>query len=254
MVPADQMPDSISITVENYLKAILTIEGASPSRFASAGEVATALAVTPGTVTSMFKRLSAQGLARYEPYGGVRLTPKGRRIALAVLHRHRVIETFLVTVLGLDWSEVHEEAERLEHAISDKVLERLDAHLGYPHADPHGDPIPRGGNAHSATGQERRLSECAQGERVRITRVADQSEEFLRFAGQSGLRPGSCLHILGNCAVAGTIRVCIDGADRDDGHTLTIARTAGEMLCVLPSEGSLPQRSQERRRVRPSGK
>ena len=159
-----------------------------------------------------------------------------------------------MTVLGLDWSRFTKRQKGSEHAISDKVLERLDAHLGYPHADPHGDPIPRGGSAHPATGQERRLSECAQGERVRITRVADQSEEFLRFAGQSGLRPGSCLHILGNCAVAGTIRVCIDGADRDDGHTLTIARTAGEMLCVLPPEGSLPQRSQERRRVRPSGK
>jgi DtxR family Mn-dependent transcriptional regulator len=238
-----------SITVENYLKAILALESAAPSGVASGGEIAAALAVTPGTVTSMLKRLSAQGLAKYEPYGGVRLTPKGRRMAVAVLHRHRIVETFLVKVLGFDWSEVHEEAERLEHAVSDKVLARLDSLLGFPNVDPHGDPIPRDGNAPSAAA-ERRLSECAPGEHVRISRVADQSEEFLRFAGEHGLKPGSRLRVIDNNPVAGTMQVSINGATASSAQPITLSRSTGQMLCIAPAEPSLPEGTQQRRRVR----
>src|SRR5438067_4637292 len=100
------------------------------------------MGVVPGTVTTMVKALSDSGLVDYEPRAGLRLTRGGEQLALHVLRRHRLVELFLVKILGLDWSEVHEEAEELEHAISDKVLERIDALLGHPRVDPHGDPIP----------------------------------------------------------------------------------------------------------------
>ena len=107
------------------------------------GKLATAMGVVPGTATTMMEALADSGLVAYEPRGGVRLTRGGARVlALHVLRRHRLVELFLVQVLGMDWSEVHPEAEELEHAISDKVLERIDTLLGHPSVDPHGDPIP----------------------------------------------------------------------------------------------------------------
>ena len=106
------------------------------------GRLATAMGVVPGTATTMVKALADSGLVDYSPRTGVRLTEAGSQLALHVLRRHRLVELFLVRVVGLDWSEVHDEAEELEHVISDKVLEKIDALLGHPQADPHGDPIP----------------------------------------------------------------------------------------------------------------
>src|SRR4051795_2115527 len=134
------MPSS---TVENYLKQIyLEQQDGEPGELVSMGKLATAMRVVPGTATTMVKALADSGLVSYEPRGGTRLTHGGERLALHVLRRHRLVELFLVKVLGLDWSEVHAEAEELEHAISDKVLERIDILLGRQSVDPHGDPIP----------------------------------------------------------------------------------------------------------------
>ncbi len=129
-------------TVEDYLKCILTHEQASGDALVGMGQISASLEVAPGTVTAMMKTLAESELVTYEPYSGVRLTPAGRKLAAHVLRRHRLIELFLVQVLELDWSEVHEEAELLEHAVSDRLIERMDEMLGRPQVDPHGDPIP----------------------------------------------------------------------------------------------------------------
>ena len=133
-----------SHTVENYLKAIFLAQVALlPSEpLVPMGQLASALGVVPGTATTMVKALSEAGLVRYEPYAGIRLTPAGEKLAARVLRRHRLIELFLVQVMGMSWTEVHDEAEHLEHAVSDRLIERIDEMLGRPSADPHGDPIP----------------------------------------------------------------------------------------------------------------
>src|SRR6266536_6272124 len=133
-----------SSTVENYLKAIDRGQSAPTgnARQDSMGHVAAALSVTPGTATTMVKALAESGLVEYEPYSGVRLTRAGRRLAALVLRRHRLVELFLVQVMGLRWDEVHDEAELLEHVVSDRLIDRMDEMLGRPDADPHGDPIP----------------------------------------------------------------------------------------------------------------
>ena len=132
-----------SLTVENYVKTIYQICAASGARPAATGQLAAALGVSPGTVTSMLKTLSESSLATYTPYEGVRLTHAGSALALRVIRRHRLIELFLVKTLNLAWDEVHEEAEHMEHAVSDRLIDRIDAFLGHPDTDPHGDPIPR---------------------------------------------------------------------------------------------------------------
>src|SRR5258706_5415072 len=131
-----------SITVESYLKQLYREQQNASEELVPMGKLATAMGVVPGTATSMVKALADSGLVSYEPRFGARLTKGGEQLALHVLRRHRLVELFLVKVLGLDWSEVHDEAEELEHAVSDKVLERIDAFLGHPSVDPHGDPIP----------------------------------------------------------------------------------------------------------------
>src|SRR5438270_12692 len=131
-----------SITVENYLKQLYSEQQRTSGELVSMGRLASAMGVVPGTVTTMVKALADSGLVTYEPRGGVRLTRGGEQLALHVLRRHRLVELFLVKVLRLDWSEVHAEADELEHAISDEVLEMIDQYLGRPSADPHGDPIP----------------------------------------------------------------------------------------------------------------
>ncbi len=187
------MPSS---TVENYLKRIFLEQQAEPTGdIVSMKNLAGAMGVTAGTATSMAKSLADSKLVAYEPYGGVKLTARGRTVALRVLRRHRLIECLLVEALGLDWSEVHDEAEKLEHAISDKLLDRIDEFLGFPSVDPHGDPIPTAGGEirHSALTA---LTEVEQGAEVRIARVLDQDEQFLRFVDRHMLRPGTRARVL----------------------------------------------------------
>jgi len=182
-----------SPTVENYIKQIYleqqSSSGGESEALVPMGRLAAAMGVVPGTATTMVKALSDSGLVAYEPRGGVRLTRGGERLALHVLRRHRLVELFLVKVLGLDWSEVHEEAEELEHAVSDKVLERMDQVLGHPSVDPHGDPIP---SAKGKVDESRHgsLADCALNKPCRIARVLDQDPAFLQFVERCGLMPG----------------------------------------------------------------
>src|ERR1700752_4497889 len=133
-----------SSTVENYLKAIYQGQSALPrdERLVSMGQVATALGVPPGTATTMVKALSESGLAEYEPYTGVRLSPAGEKLAGLVLRRHRLVELFLLHVMGLSWAVVHVDADQLQHVLSERLIERMDEMLCHPTHDPHGDPIP----------------------------------------------------------------------------------------------------------------
>lgn len=181
------MPTS---TVEDYLKQILLEEQDSPGTSVTTGRLAQALRVTPGTTTAMMRALSESGLVRWEPYAGVQLTAAGRQLATHVLRRHRLVELFLVEVMGLDWSEVHSDAEILEHAVSNRLIERMDAMLGWPAFDPHGDPIPGAQGEPRGGGRHVDLLECPVGEVRTVTRVTDQRPEFLRSLERHGIRPG----------------------------------------------------------------
>jgi DtxR family transcriptional regulator, Mn-dependent transcriptional regulator len=194
-------------TVEDYLKTILL--KSTGDELVSMGKIAEGLGVVPGTVTTMMKSLADQALIEHYPRQGVRLTERGRLIALNVLRKHRLIETFLVSTLKMDWSEVHVEAERLEHAISDAVLDRIDALLGNPETDPHGDPIPsRQGKLD--TGIYDTLATCAIDAPVRMVRVTDQSADFLQFAERQKLIPGETIRVLTRTEVAGSVTVQLD--------------------------------------------
>jgi len=219
-----------SQTVENYLKAIYAAEAAleDTGALVPMGLVASTLGVVPGTATTMVKALARSGLVRHEPYRGVRLTPAGARLAALVLRRHRLIEQFLVEVMGLDWTDVHAEAERLEHAVSDRLVARIDEMLGHPSIDPHGDPIPDALGALAARGGETLLS-CPPGARVRVLRVLDQEAEFLRFVEQHRLKPGQVVVIEARDPMADSVRV-----RRADGDALALGmRTASKLLVGL---------------------
>jgi DtxR family transcriptional regulator, Mn-dependent transcriptional regulator len=197
------MPTS---TVEDYLKCILLEQQRDPEALVSMRQVSSALGVAPGTVTAMMKTLADSGLVSYEPYSGVRLTDSGRQLALHVLRRHRLIERFLVDVMGMDWSEVHSEAEELEHAVSDRLIERMDEMLGYPSVDPHGDPIP---DVHGVVREARlpSLLDCALNTPVKVARVGDQSRDFLQLLERRDLKPGSVLVVESRDEAADTVEL-----------------------------------------------
>ncbi|MFI5378439.1 MAG: metal-dependent transcriptional regulator [Tepidisphaerales bacterium] len=196
-------------TVENYLKQLyLEQRSADVETLVSMGRLAAAMGVVPGTATSMVKSLENSGLVVYEPWSGVKLTHSGEQLALHVLRRHRLVELFLVKVLGLDWSVVHDEADALEHAISDRVLERLDAFLGHPTADPHGDPIPTS-KGHLHERHLLSLADCPVGVAQQVARVLDQGPGFLQFIERSGLMPGANVTVGKRDSTAGAVRVLI---------------------------------------------
>lgn len=206
-----------SLTVENYIKTIHLICAAQEGRPAATGQVAQALGVSPGTVTSMLKTLSESNLVTYTPYEGVRLTASGNVLALRVLRRHRLIELFLAKTLDLTWDEVHEEAEHMEHAVSDLLVDRIDRYLGFPESDPHGDPIPRADGT-VAIAPTKSLDQCMAGEQFHLIRVADQSPDFLRFLTESGMSLGIRGAIVANRAEAGLVTILVDGVQRSLGR------------------------------------
>jgi DtxR family Mn-dependent transcriptional regulator len=198
-----------SRTIENYLKQLYLEEQSAPGEFVPMGRLATLMSVVPGTATAMVKALSDSGLAQYEPRGGVRLTAAGMQLALHVLRRHRLVELFLVQTLQLDWSEVHAEAEELEHVISDKVLDRIDALLGHPEVDPHGDPIPtRAGDLTNLPLAN--LNDCPLQTPLRIARVLDQTPAFLQFVQGTGLTPGTMLTVQGRDVHADAVSLHVE--------------------------------------------
>ena len=197
-----------SQTVENYLKAILQAQTAlrSPQALVPMGQLASALGVVPGTATTMVKALAESGLVRYEPYVGVRLTRAGERLAALVLRRHRLIELFLVKVMGMSWTEVHDEAENLEHAVSDRLIDRIDEMLGRPEVDPHGDPIPDAEGVVERQQYETLLT-CPLNKPVRVSRVSDQDRDFLQFIERHDLKPGAIVRVEERDPAADSVRL-----------------------------------------------
>jgi DtxR family transcriptional regulator, Mn-dependent transcriptional regulator len=216
-----------SSTVENYLKAIYLGQSmlTGNERLVPMGHVANALGVTPGTATTMVKALSDSGLAEYEPYSGVRLTAAGERLAGLVIRRHRLVESFLVQVMGMSWAEVHEEAEQLEHAVSDRLIERIDAMLGRPAHDPHGDPIPNSEGMITPRHLDNLLT-CPIGTPLKVTRIADQDPAFLHFIEENDLKPGQPVQVDTRDTAADSVLL------RSGERVLTIGARAASKLLV----------------------
>jgi DtxR family transcriptional regulator, Mn-dependent transcriptional regulator len=222
-----------SSTVENYLKAIHQGQSSleRDQRLVPMGHVATALGVTPGTATTMVKALAESGLAEYEPYSGVRLSAAGEKLAGLVLRRHRLVEAFLVEVMGMSWAEVHEEAEHLEHVVSERLIDRIDEMLGRPTHDPHGDPIPSPEGAIDTRDLDNLLT-CPIGTPLKVTRIADQDPAFLRFIESNDLKPGQPVEVESRDAAADA--VLLRGKDR---RQITIgARAASKLLVELAQD------------------
>jgi DtxR family Mn-dependent transcriptional regulator len=207
----------VTAPVEDYLKVIFELESASG--VAGTNEIALALGFTPASVSGMVRRLAEQGLISHERYRGVRLTKAGRRAALRTIRRHRVIEAYLTTALGYPWDRVHDEAERLEHAASDELIDRMAAAIGEPATDPHGAPIP----TREGTLDERRLralDEVDTGARVLIERVGDRDAEQLRYLAELGITPGQTVEVVSRAPFDGPIELRIGRVIRSIGPAL----------------------------------
>lgn len=215
----------LTAAAQDYLKMIW-----SSTEWAEApitvGAMAERMAVKPSTVSDGIRRLAKQGLVTHAPYGSIELTPAGRAHAVEMVRRHRLLETFLVQILGYGWDEVHDEAEILEHAVSDTMIQRIDEKLGFPTRDPHGDPIPSGnGLPHPPQGDP--LTSVEPERTVTITRISDADPDMLRYFAQLGLGPDTRLQVLAHRPYADvtTIRV----GDRD----VDLGPSAAEAIWVV---------------------
>jgi len=219
---------TLTRSVEDYLKAIYELElGGSPAQTSA---IASALEVAPPSVSGMVKRLSEAGLLEHVPYRGVQLTEDGRRTALKMVRRHRVVETYLTTKLGYDWDSVHEEAERLEHAVSDGLIERMAMALNNPSYDPHGAPIPTKEGV-IETPDYISLADVPVGGIAQLRMVSDKDAERLRFIASLGLRPGVSFEVIARQPFRGPTTIELAGPtvrEQVIGHEL-----AESLLCVV---------------------
>ncbi len=191
------------------------------------GRVAEVVGNSPATVTVAVKRLHARGLVAYERYRGVQLTPEGERLALEMVRHHRLIERFLVEFLGYDWNDVHEEADRLEHAISEELEERIAARVSDPTRDPHGDPIPSEA-LEAVDDQSRTLTTIREGRRVTVTRVSDRDRGILAYLTEIGLVPGAELEVTERLPFDGPLKVRVGST------THHLGRSVSDRVFVLP--------------------
>lgn len=207
----------LSPQVQDYLKAIYTLEHDAGGATTTA--LAGALGLRPGSVTGMLKKLAGMKLIRHVPYQGAHLTPRGERIALEIVRHHRLIELFLIEVLGYGWDEVHDEADRLEHVISEAFEDRLAARLGHPRLDPHGDPIPAKDGTLNAT-REMRLDALPEGQTAVVARVDDRDPAMLRHAAELGLVPSATVTLIRTDPYGGSLRLRIGTDERSVGPDL----------------------------------
>jgi DtxR family Mn-dependent transcriptional regulator len=224
---------AVTAPVEDYLKVIFELESASPAGVAGTNEIAAELGFAPASVSGMVRRLAEQGLITHERYRGVRLTKAGRRAALRTIRRHRVIEAYLTTALGYPWDRVHDEAERLEHAASDELIDRMAAAIGEPATDPHGAPIPARDGTLAEDPPLVSLDQVAVGSRVSVERVSDRDPEQLRYLAEIGITPGQTVHVLSRAPFDGPIELRIGKATRSIGPAL-----ARQILTVEQGRGS----------------
>ncbi len=233
-VNPDGGPDStvrdLTTVAQDYLKAIWNAQEWSPEKV-STKMLAERIGVSASTASESIRKLADQGLVDHEKYGAVTLTESGRQAALAVVRRHRLLETFLVHELGYGWDEVHDEAEILEHAVSDMMLDRIDAKLGHPTRDPHGDPIPAA-DGQVPTPPARQLSACAEGEFGTVARISDADPEMLRYFDDVGISLDSRLRVLARRDFAGMISVSVESADGHD-SSVELGSPAAQAIWVV---------------------
>jgi len=198
----------LSDVMEDYIKTIYVLQSESGERV-STSAIADQLEVTSPTVTSMLDKLGERGLLDREKYNGVRLTPEGETVAIETLRHHRLIEAYLSEALEYDWTDVHEEADRLEHYISERFESRIAEVLDDPATDPHGDPIPGADLAPPEDASGRSLGECAVGDRVVVQRVRHRTDEELDYLADAGVRPGAELELV---EIAPFGMVTVDGS------------------------------------------
>lgn len=229
VTPEDE-PDALSAVAQDYLKVIWTAREWSVDKVTTK-MLADRIGVSASTASESIRKLADQGLVDHARYGAVTLTDAGRRAALAMVRRHRLLETFLVGELGYGWDEVHDEAEVLEHAVSDRLMGRIDTKLGFPQRDPHGDPIP------AADGQvpsppARQLWECRNGDAGAVARISDADPEMLRYLDSVGVSLDSRLQVLARREFAGTISVAI-GTPDGTGAPVELGRPAAQAIWVV---------------------
>ncbi len=205
-----------NISTEDYLKVIYQINS-EKQEAATTTEVACKLDISKAATTEMVQKLSDKGFINYEKYKGMELTDEGKKIALQILRRHRLWELFLIKVLGLSWSEVHDEAERLEHSTSDFVINKIDEFLGFPDFDPHGSPIPDKFGVLPVMPEVTPLSDCETGRSYRIMLVNDASNELMNYFSSIGLMLKTEIHISGRLDFDKTLFIEINGIK----HSLT---------------------------------
>jgi DtxR family Mn-dependent transcriptional regulator len=207
-----EKPAEASEAIEDYAKAIYALSQRSGEPVGTS-ELAGRLGVAPATATAMLKRLDRMGLVHHQPYRGVSLTPSGERMALEVIRHHRLLESYLSEVLGMPWDRVHEEAEVLEHYISEELEGLIAAKLGDPSHDPHGDPIP-GPDLIFPVGEEGRpLDSLQEGEAAVFTRVSDSDPRMLRYLSERGIRPGANLVIKERQPFGGPVHIEVEGTE-----------------------------------------
>lgn len=217
----DPEPIAVSQAIEDYAKAIYALEGRGEEAV-STNALAERLGVTPGSASAMLKRLASRGLVDHEPYHGVRLTEAGRRVALEVMRHHRLLEVFLVEVLDVPWDRVHDEAEVLEHVLSEELEELISAKLGHPSLDPHGDPIPTAALTIDEA-QTHALEDLEPGTRGRFVRVSDADPAMLRYLSELGISPGEPVEIVDRQPFGGPATVRIADTEHAIGGQLASA-------------------------------
>jgi DtxR family Mn-dependent transcriptional regulator len=215
---------AITPAMQDYLKAVYRLGESGP---VSTQRLAEELGVAAPSATNMAKRLHELGLLNHAPYHGVSLTPAGREAALDVVRRHRLLETYLAEAVGLGWDEVHDEAERLEHHLSDRLEARLDSLLGFPSTDPHGDPIPRDG-ADLIPGPT--LLQTPAGAEGTVSRVSDRDPEQLRYLGSLGIVPGARVAVLEHLPFEGPVRVRVLSKDNEPAVEHILGRVLAEAV------------------------
>jgi DtxR family Mn-dependent transcriptional regulator len=232
---AERAARELTAPVEDYLKTIYELEADGGT--AGTNEIAAALRIAAPSVSGMLRRLAAQGLVTHEPYKGVQLTREGRRAALRTIRRHRVIEAYLTQALGYPWDRVHDEAERMEHAASDELIDRMAAAIGEPATDPHGAPIPTRDGTLTAEPRLTTLAELGDGQAATIARVGDRDGERLRYLATLGITIGTQVEVVSREPYGGPITVLIGAKRRIIGPEL-----AGHILVTL-----VPPKRQQRR-------
>ncbi len=221
----------LSASTQNYLKAIWGLQEWSDAPV-TASSLAAKAGVKLSTASDAVRKLTDQGLLEHTPYGAVTLTAQGRAHAVAMVRRHRLIETFLVQVLGFRWDQVHDEAEDLEHAVSDFMVDRIDEHLGYPTRDPHGDPIPTP-DGRVARPEAILLSALTPGSRARVERISDADAGLLQYFAERGIGVGTELEVRPGAPYSDSLEVVVDG----HGTAIPLGRSATDAVWITELRG-----------------